>query len=87
MAELSVPTIESFTVTLIVRRFDPENDTEPKWEDFDVEMYGTDRVLDALHKIKWEQDGSLTFRRSWGMVTMCLIFFSTLKTTPTKLIT
>ena len=64
MAELSVPTIESFTVTLIVRRFDPENDTEPKWEDFDVEMYGTDRVLDALHTIKWEQDGSLTFRRS-----------------------
>ena len=64
MAELTVPTIESFTVTLIVRRFDPENDTEPKWEDFDVEMYGTDRVLDALHKIKWEQDGSLTFRRS-----------------------
>ena len=64
MAELSVPTIESFTVTLIVRRFDPENDSEPKWEDFDVEMYGTDRVLDALHKIKWEQDGSLTFRRS-----------------------
>ena len=66
MAELSVPTIESFTVTLIVRRFDPENDTEPKWEDFDVEMYGTDRVLDALHKIKWEQDGSLTFRRSYA---------------------
>jgi succinate dehydrogenase / fumarate reductase iron-sulfur subunit len=64
MAELPVPTIESFTVTLIIRRFDPENDTEPKWEDFDVEMYGTDRVLDALHKIKWEQDGSLTFRRS-----------------------
>ena len=27
-------------------------------------MYGTDRVLDALHKIKWELDGSLTFRRS-----------------------
>jgi succinate dehydrogenase / fumarate reductase iron-sulfur subunit len=64
MAELSVPTIESFKVTLIIRRFDPENDTEPKWVDFDVEMSGTDRVLDALHKIKWEQDGSLTFRRS-----------------------
>jgi len=64
MAKLSVPTIESFKVTLIIRRFDPENDTEPKWVDFDVEMFGTDRVLDALHKIKWEQDGSLTFRRS-----------------------
>jgi succinate dehydrogenase / fumarate reductase iron-sulfur subunit len=27
-------------------------------------MHATDRVLDALHKIKWEQDGTLTFRRS-----------------------
>jgi succinate dehydrogenase / fumarate reductase iron-sulfur subunit len=64
MAKLSLPTIESFKVTLTIRRFDPENDSEPKWVDFEVEMFGTDRVLDALHKIKWEQDGSLTFRRS-----------------------
>jgi succinate dehydrogenase / fumarate reductase iron-sulfur subunit len=64
MAKLSIPTIESFKVTLTIRRFDPENDSEPKWVDFEVEMFGTDRVLDALHKIKWEQDGSLTFRRS-----------------------
>ncbi|HEU4807177.1 MAG TPA: 2Fe-2S iron-sulfur cluster-binding protein, partial [Homoserinimonas sp.] len=56
--------IQSFTVTLIIRRFDPEVDAEPRWQDFDVEMYASDRVLDALHKIKWEQDGSLTFRRS-----------------------
>ncbi|MEX1078599.1 MAG: succinate dehydrogenase iron-sulfur subunit [Homoserinimonas sp.] len=56
--------IQSFTVTLIIRRFDPEVDAEPRWQDFDVQMYGSDRVLDALHKIKWEQDGSLTFRRS-----------------------
>jgi succinate dehydrogenase / fumarate reductase iron-sulfur subunit len=54
----------TFTATLIIRRFDPDVDTEPRWEDFDVEVYPTDRVLDALHKIKWEQDGSLTFRRS-----------------------
>ncbi len=56
--------IESFTVTLIIRRFNPEADEQPKWVDYDVEMYATDRILDALHKIKWEQDGSLTFRRS-----------------------
>jgi len=56
--------IQAFTITLIVRRFDPENDTEPYWQDFDVEMYSTDRVLDALHKIKWDQDGTLSFRRS-----------------------
>jgi succinate dehydrogenase / fumarate reductase, iron-sulfur subunit len=56
--------IESFTVTVIIRRFDPEVDEEPRWVDYDVEMFATDRILDALHKIKWEQDGSLTFRRS-----------------------
>ncbi|QYH37001.1 succinate dehydrogenase iron-sulfur subunit [Salinibacterium sp. M195] len=56
--------IPTFTATLIIRRFDPEVDEEPRWEDFDVELYETDRVLDALHKIKWEVDGSLTFRRS-----------------------
>ena len=51
--------VPSFQVTLFVRRFDPENDAEPKWQDFDVTVFGTDRVLDALHKIKWELDGSL----------------------------
>ena len=56
--------IQSFLVTFIVRRFDPEADTEPRWVDYDVELYSTDRVLDALHKIKWEMDGSLAFRRS-----------------------
>ncbi|WAB81924.1 succinate dehydrogenase iron-sulfur subunit [Microcella daejeonensis] len=59
-----VGAVQAFTVTLIVRRFDPEKDAEPYWEDFDVEMYSTDRVLDALHKIKWDQDGTLSFRRS-----------------------
>ncbi|UFS57793.1 succinate dehydrogenase iron-sulfur subunit [Subtercola endophyticus] len=60
-ADAPIPT---FTVTMMVRRFNPEVDEEPRWQDFDVELYPTDRVLDALHKIKWEQDGSLTFRRS-----------------------
>jgi len=57
---------QSFTVTVSVRRFNPEVDQETYLEDFEVEMYATDRVLDALHKIKWEQDGSLSFRRSCG---------------------
>lgn len=57
---------ESFTVTVSVRRFNPDVDQETYLEDFEVEMYATDRVLDALHKIKWEQDGSLSFRRSCG---------------------
>ncbi|MDX6279047.1 MAG: succinate dehydrogenase / fumarate reductase, iron-sulfur subunit, partial [Kribbellaceae bacterium] len=52
------------TITLLIRRFDPETDAEPRWQDFDVDTLPTDRILDALHSIKWDQDGSLTFRRS-----------------------
>ena len=52
------------TITLRIRRFDPEHDTEPHWESYDVTALPTDRVLNLLHQVKWEQDGSLTFRRS-----------------------
>ncbi|MBX3312481.1 MAG: succinate dehydrogenase iron-sulfur subunit [Microbacteriaceae bacterium] len=56
--------LKPFKVTLNIRRYNPETGDEAFWQDFDVELYATDRVLDALHKIKWEQDGSLAFRRS-----------------------
>ncbi|MGA7688466.1 MAG: succinate dehydrogenase iron-sulfur subunit [Jiangellales bacterium] len=51
-------------VTLKIRRYNPELDAEPHWESYTVPAEPTDRILDALHKIKWEQDGTLTFRRS-----------------------
>ena len=63
-APVAAGEVRSFTVTLFVRRFNKEDGQEARWEDFDVEVHSTDRVLDALHKIKWEMDGSLTFRRS-----------------------
>ncbi|MFE0803125.1 succinate dehydrogenase iron-sulfur subunit [Streptomyces sp. NPDC058812] len=52
------------TVTFRVRRFNPEVSAEATWEDFQLEIDPKERVLDALHKIKWDLDGSLTFRRS-----------------------
>jgi succinate dehydrogenase / fumarate reductase, iron-sulfur subunit len=52
------------TVTFRIRRFNPEVSAEPAWEDFTLDIDPKDRVLDALHRIKWEQDGTLTFRRS-----------------------
>ncbi|HZB70647.1 MAG TPA: succinate dehydrogenase iron-sulfur subunit [Acidimicrobiales bacterium] len=56
---------ERFTVTLKVKRFNPESDQKPHWQAFTVDdVEGTDRVLDVLHKAKWYQDGTLTFRRS-----------------------
>jgi succinate dehydrogenase / fumarate reductase iron-sulfur subunit len=56
--------IPSFDVTLRIRRYDPEADDEPHWETYRTTAHGTDRLLDMLHMVKWEQDGSLTFRRS-----------------------
>ena len=51
-------------VHLKVKRYNPEQDKKPYWQEFEVEAEPTDRVLDALHTAKWEHDGTLTFRRS-----------------------
>jgi len=51
-------------IDLRILRFDPERDTEAHWERYSVESEPMDRVLDLLHRVKWESDGRLTFRRS-----------------------
>jgi len=51
-------------ITLRIRRYNPEVDEAPHWEQYTVEAEPTDRVLDLLHQVKWYQDGTLTFRRS-----------------------
>jgi succinate dehydrogenase / fumarate reductase iron-sulfur subunit len=56
--------VATIPVTLRIRRFDPDGGAEPYWAEYQVQMHPMDRVLDALHQVKWEQDGSLTFRRS-----------------------
>ncbi len=52
------------TVTVKILRYNPEVSEESRWESYQVTAEPTDRVLDALHKVKWDLDGSLTFRRS-----------------------
>lgn len=49
---------------LRIKRFDPERSPEPYWAQYEVEADPTDRLLDALHMVKWYQDGTLAFRRS-----------------------
>lgn len=50
---------------LKIRRFNPEKDQKPWWGNYTLEdVNGTDSVLDLLHRVKWEQDGTLTLRRS-----------------------
>ena len=51
-------------VTFRIKRFNPEKDLKPYWQEFHISVEPTDRVLDGLHQIKWKQDGTLTLRRS-----------------------
>ncbi len=53
-------------VTLKLFRYNPEADRAPHWESYQLEAEPTDRVLDLLHNVKWDTDGTLTFRRSCG---------------------
>lgn len=53
-------------VTFRIKRFNPEVDKRPHWEEYEVEAEPVDRVLDGLHYIKWYLDSTLAFRRSCG---------------------
>ncbi|WP_163553437.1 succinate dehydrogenase iron-sulfur subunit [Candidatus Frankia alpina] len=52
------------TVTLKIRRFDPEFTDEAHWESYQVPFDPSDRLLDAIIWVKWNVDGSLALRRS-----------------------
>lgn len=50
--------------TFRIKRYDPDVDVKPHFEEYAVDLEPTDRVLDGLNEIKWRQDGTLTYRRS-----------------------
>ena len=50
--------------TFIVYRFDPAVDKEPRYQKFMVEAEPTNKILDCLNKIRWEQDPTLSYRYS-----------------------
>jgi succinate dehydrogenase / fumarate reductase, iron-sulfur subunit len=50
---------------LRIRRFNPEKDKKPWWGEYTLDNVSpNDSVLDVLHRVKWEQDGTLALRRS-----------------------
>jgi succinate dehydrogenase / fumarate reductase iron-sulfur subunit len=52
-------------VELKIRRFNPEKDSKSWWDSYSFDdVSRNDSVLDVLHKVKWERDGSLALRRS-----------------------
>ncbi len=52
-------------VVFKIFRYDPEKDKAPYYKDYEVTITRTGMmVLDGLNQIKWEQDPTLTYRRS-----------------------
>jgi fumarate reductase iron-sulfur subunit len=57
----------SDSVTIEVRRYRPEQESEPCWESFEVPFRREWMVLDALNYIKDHLDGTLSYRWSCRM--------------------
>jgi succinate dehydrogenase / fumarate reductase, iron-sulfur subunit len=54
-------------ITFKIRRYDPDRPgkDKPYWEEFVLgDVDPKDRVVELMNRVKWEQDGTLTFRRS-----------------------
>jgi succinate dehydrogenase / fumarate reductase iron-sulfur subunit len=51
-------------ITLEIQRFNPEKERTPEFKTYEVDVQPTDRILDALMKVKRFQDGTLSFRKS-----------------------
>lgn len=52
-------------VNMRIRRFNPEKDEKPYWGEYTLDdVDPNESVLDLLHRLKGEQDGTLTLRSS-----------------------
>jgi succinate dehydrogenase / fumarate reductase iron-sulfur subunit len=51
-------------IILNIQRYNPDTDTAPHFQKYEVEINPNERLLDALMQIKRFQDGSLGFRKS-----------------------
>ncbi|MFO0960132.1 MAG: succinate dehydrogenase iron-sulfur subunit [Isosphaeraceae bacterium] len=51
-------------LTVKIHRYNPEKDSAPHWETYQIEADPLDRVLDVIQNVKWYQDETLTLRRS-----------------------
>ena len=47
-------------------RFDPQVDPGPYFKHYLISAEPEERILDCLNRIKWEQDGTLSYRMSCG---------------------
>ncbi len=50
--------------TFIIYRNDPAVDKEARYQEYTIEAEPTDKILDCLNRIRWEQDPTLSYRFS-----------------------
>jgi succinate dehydrogenase / fumarate reductase, iron-sulfur subunit len=69
---------DSKEVVFKIRRFNPEKDTKPFWQEFRVNVHPGMTVLDGLHEIKANHDPSLAVRYScrMGVCGSCAMFIN-----------
>jgi succinate dehydrogenase / fumarate reductase iron-sulfur subunit len=48
----------------LIYRFDPQKDAKPRYQKYTLTAEPTDKILDCLNRIRWEQDASLAYRAS-----------------------
>ena len=53
-------------VKLRILRYNPEVDKKAHYEVYSIEAEENDQILDLLNRVKWYQDGTLSYRRSCG---------------------
>jgi succinate dehydrogenase / fumarate reductase, iron-sulfur subunit len=63
-ATMSTHTITTQDVTFKVFRFNADEDYLPYYKEYKMEVTSEEVVLDILNRIKWEMDGSFSYRRS-----------------------
>jgi len=61
---MSTNTITTQKVNFKVFRFNADKDYLPYYEDYNMEVTSEEVVLDILNRIKWDHDGSFSYRRS-----------------------
>ena len=71
---------DSKLITFKVRRYDPDKDTAPHWEEHKLNVPDGMTVLEALHEIKAEQAPTLAWRSScrMGVCGSCGMFINEL---------
>ena len=70
---MSTQNITTQKVNFKVFRFNADVDYLPYYESYTMEVTSAEVVLDILNRIKWDLDGSFSYRRSCrhGMWSMC----------------